>query len=69
MELQIQTTLDKIEAMQSEITDIDFGIDSEKGGEVCIVYKKEWFEIFTITPAVKVDIKNWIDKMSIHSGQ
>lgn len=41
MELQIQTTLDKIEAMQSEITDIDFGIDSEKGGEVCIVYKKE----------------------------
>lgn len=41
MELKIQTTLDKIEEMKSDIVEIDFGIDSEKGGEIAIIYKKE----------------------------
>lgn len=62
MELKIQTTLDKIEEMKSDIVEIDFGIDSEKGGEIAIIYKKEWFEIFSVTPQVKDDIQKWINK-------
>lgn len=48
--------------MKSDIVEIDFGIDSEKGGEIAIIYKKEWFEIFAVTPQVKADIQKWISQ-------